>query len=101
MHRSALWILGEYATTKEDIEAVMSRIRAALGELPLLEAENKRQAGEKSEDGDSQTAPAQLVTSDGTYATQSAFSTASTRERSLLLRKIYGTFLYTAYTRTY
>lgn len=70
----------------------MSRIRAALGELPLLEAENKRQAGEKSEDGDSQTAPAQLVTSDGTYATQSAFSTASTRERSLLLPKMYVTF---------
>lgn len=80
VHRAALWILGEYATSKEDIEAVMSRIRAALGELPLLEAENKRQAGEKSEDGNSQAAPAQLVTSDGTYATQSAFSAASARE---------------------
>lgn len=81
VHRAALWILGEYATSKEDIEAVMSRIRAALGELPLLEAENKRQAGEKSqEEGNGQTAPAQLVTSDGTYATQSAFSTASARK---------------------
>lgn len=77
VHRAALWILGEYATTKEDIEAFMSRIRAALGELPLLETENKRQAGEKSEDGTTPTAPAQLVTSDGTYATQSAFSAAS------------------------
>ncbi|KYM93905.1 Coatomer subunit beta [Cyphomyrmex costatus] len=81
VHRAALWILGEYATSKEDIEAVMSRIRAALGELPLLEAENKRQAGEKSEDGNSQAAPAQLVTSDGTYATQSAFSAASARKK--------------------
>ncbi|XP_053984632.1 coatomer subunit beta [Hylaeus volcanicus] len=82
VHRAALWILGEYATSKEDIEAVMSRIRAALGELPLLEAENKRQAGEKTlEDGSTQVAPAQLVTSDGTYATQSAFSTASSRKK--------------------
>ncbi|KAL6265606.1 coatomer subunit beta [Pogonomyrmex barbatus] len=80
VHRAALWILGEYATSKEDIEAVMSRIRAALGELPLLETENKRQAGEKSEDANSQAAPA-LVTSDGTYATQSAFSAASARKK--------------------
>ncbi|KAK2588905.1 hypothetical protein KPH14_001763 [Odynerus spinipes] len=78
VHRAALWILGEYATSKEDIEAVMGRIRAALGELPLLEAENKRQAGEKSTEEDSEQAtPAQLVTSDGTYASQSAFSTAT------------------------
>lgn len=82
VHRAALWILGEYATSREDIEAVMARIRAALGELPLLEAENKRRAGEKSlEDGNAQTAPAQLVTSDGTYATQSAFSAASARKK--------------------
>lgn len=75
-----MWILGEYATTKEDIEAVLCRIRAALGELPLLEAENKRQAGEKlAEDGSAQVIPAQLVTSDGTYASQSAFSAASLR----------------------
>ncbi|XP_011872558.1 PREDICTED: coatomer subunit beta [Vollenhovia emeryi] len=81
VHRAALWILGEYATSKEDIEAVMGRVRAALGELPLLETENKRQAGEKSEDANSQAAPAQLVTSDGTYATQSAFSAASARKK--------------------
>lgn len=81
VHRAALWILGEYATSKEDIKAVMSRVRAALGELPLLEAENKRQAGEKSEDGNSQAAPTQLVTSDGTYATQSAFSATSARKK--------------------
>lgn len=59
----------------------MSRVRAVLGELPLVEAENKRAAGDKpTEDGaaaPSTTAPAQLVTSDGTYASQSAFSAAS------------------------
>ena len=87
IHRGALWILGEYATTKEDIETVMARIRAVLGELPLVEAENKRQAGEKppeDEEG-TQATPAQLVTSDGTYATQSAFSTSTTGIMSYFL----------------
>lgn len=86
VHRAALWILGEYATSKEDIEDVMSRVRAALGELPLLEAENKRQAGDKSaEDANAQAIPAQLVTSDGTYATQTAFSATSARECKILI----------------
>lgn len=74
VHRAALWILGEYATSKEDIEAVMSRIRAALGDLPLVEAENNRQAGEKSLEESAQNVTTQLVTSDGTYASQSAFN---------------------------
>jgi coatomer subunit beta len=79
VHRKALWILGEYGTSKEDIETVMARIRSVLGELPLVEAENKRQAGDKpaEEEEANQTTPAQLVTSDGTYATQSSFSTSS------------------------
>lgn len=78
IHRGALWILGEYATSENDIEIVMSRIRSVLGELPLVEAENKRQNGEPSENDEAiPSTPAQLVTSDGTYATQSAFSTAS------------------------
>ncbi|XP_008549424.1 coatomer subunit beta [Microplitis demolitor] len=80
VHRGAMWILGEYATSKEDIESLMSRIRVALGELPLVEAENKRQTGEKPSDDNNtqgQSQPSQLVTSDGTYATQSAFSSTS------------------------
>lgn len=59
----------------------MDRVRSVLGELPLVEAENKRQAGDKppEEEGEgAQPNPAQLVTSDGTYASQSAFSASST-----------------------
>ncbi|XP_043473678.1 coatomer subunit beta isoform X2 [Leptopilina heterotoma] len=81
VHRAALWILGEYATSKEDIEAVMNRVRAALGELPLVEAENNRQAGEKSLDESAQNSTIQLVTSDGTYATQSAFNSVLTGKK--------------------
>ncbi|XP_078053455.1 coatomer subunit beta [Augochlora pura] len=81
VHRAALWILGEYTTTKEDIEAFMSRIRTILGALPLVETEQKYQWGEIVEDENTEAAPAQLVTSDGTYATQSAFSTTSTSKK--------------------
>ena len=57
----------------------MVRIRSVLGEIPLIDAENRRQAGEKpTEDSETtERTPSQLVTSDGTYASQSAFSTAS------------------------
>jgi len=37
--RGALWIIGEYCLTAEDIEAAMNEIRNALGELPLLASE--------------------------------------------------------------
>lgn len=33
VHRAALWILGEYTTTAEDIQTVMSQVRQTLGEV--------------------------------------------------------------------
>lgn len=75
MHRAALWILGEYATSVSDIEAVIKEINQTLGEAPLLETEQKLISGETD---DTTTVPTggatTLVTSDGTYATQSAFN---------------------------
>ena len=78
IHRAALWILGEYATTISDVQAVLKEINSTLGEGPLLEAEQRLVAGET--DDSTQNNPTQqpsstLVTSDGTYATQSAFNT--------------------------
>lgn len=79
VHRAALWILGEYAVTVNDIEAVIKQIHNTLGESPLLEAEQRLVAGEVSTESPSPTVTQQnsstLVTSDGTYATQSAFNT--------------------------
>lgn len=81
IHRAALWILGEYSTSPDDIQAIMNVTRQALGEIPFVEDELKKQAGEKSEEIDPQQSSNvnvnKLVTSDGTYATQSAFNTAS------------------------
>lgn len=77
VHRAALWILGEYATTISDIEAVMKQIHQVLGDGSLVEAEQRLIAGDLPQDENvppSQTVST-LVTSDGTYATQSAFNT--------------------------
>lgn len=82
IHRAALWILGEYCEKVEDIQTLMSEIRQSLGELPIVDDEMKKAAGEEMMDDESINANAgggvqKLVTADGTYATQSAFSSAT------------------------
>ncbi|XP_071452661.1 coatomer subunit beta [Hetaerina americana] len=83
VHRAAVWILGEYANTSEDIQSVMSQVRQTLGDIPIVEDELRRAAGEKTDDDliMQQQAPVQKIISDGTYATQSAFSTVSTAKK--------------------
>lgn len=83
VHRAALWILGEYITSIKEIVEVIEVVNQTIGEIPIVEAEQRRLAGDSEEDGadanknDSTTKPATTkVTSDGTYATQSAFSLA-------------------------
>jgi len=83
IHRAALWILGEYCTTSEDIQSVMTLVRQSLGEIPIVDDEMRKAAGDVKEE-DTQLAGGsvqRLVTADGTYATQSAFSTAATKKK--------------------
>lgn len=77
VHRAALWILGEYAVSISDIEAVIKEVNHTLGEGPLLEAEQRLISGDTGEAVVSTNVggATTLVTSDGTYATQSAFNT--------------------------
>ncbi|RMX42493.1 hypothetical protein pdam_00020420 [Pocillopora damicornis] len=79
IHRHALWIMGEYASSKQDILDVTEEIKKALGDVPIVDDEMRRAAGDVTEGSDqsaSQTSGGQrLVTADGTYATQSALST--------------------------
>jgi len=35
VHRAALWILGEYAASTDDIQAVMNQVRQTLGEVVI------------------------------------------------------------------
>lgn len=81
--RATLWLLGEYCSTIEDIQNVMTFIRQSLGDLPIVDDEIRRSTGEtKDEQDTSMSAPVQrLVTADGTYATQSAFITAASGDK--------------------
>lgn len=67
---------------KGEILGVVSAIRGSLGELPIVEDEMRKAAGEAGEDDGSgdkagQQQQQQKVTADGTYASQSAFSTTT------------------------
>lgn len=85
IHRSAMWILGEYAASAKEVIEVFDVIQQTLGEVPIVEMEQKKLTAEngsenEQQNGMSPTAPTATtttttkITSDGTYATQSAFS---------------------------
>jgi len=82
IHRAALWILGEYCTSSDDIQSVMTLIRQSLGEIPIVDDEIKKTAGDVTEDAMQMGGNVQkLVASDGTYITQSAYSTVTTSKK--------------------
>lgn len=115
VHRAALWILGEYISTTHGIFEVIEVVNQAIGEIPIVDGEQRRLAGEaelESENADGPFAPAtsttSKVTSDGTYATQSAFSVSQVvkKEERPPLRQylmdgdyFVATTLATAYTK--
>ncbi|XP_063380048.1 coatomer subunit beta [Cydia fagiglandana] len=70
--RSALWLLAEFADTPERAEATLDVLAAAIP-LPTTTEEDKEES-EKAAPKVDTSAPRQLVTSDGTYASQSAFN---------------------------
>jgi len=79
IHRAALWILGEYCERGPDMQSLLSEVRQSLGEIPIVDDEMKKAAGEEELVDESVAAVSggnvtKLVTADGTYATQSAFS---------------------------
>ncbi|EKM61471.1 uncharacterized protein PHACADRAFT_248107 [Phanerochaete carnosa HHB-10118-sp] len=81
VYRGVLWILGEYAESSIQIQQTFQELRKVLGEIPILASEQKLldEAGaedeEKSEVKTESTKP--KVLADGTYATETAFTSAS------------------------
>jgi coatomer subunit beta len=82
IHRSAMWILGEYAASSKEVIEVFDVIQQTLGEVPIVEMEQRKLSAENVEN-EQQNGPSAVtqttttttkITSDGTYATQSAFS---------------------------
>lgn len=81
-YRAALWILGEFSETNEEIHASWKHIRSSVGEVPILQAELRKLNQNKEEDEDENEAEANgeekkasgpVVLPDGTYAMESAF----------------------------
>ena len=87
VYRGALWVVGEYSLQENDIRDAWKRIRASLGELPILaseqrlldEASDEHAEPKEQVNGHARPAPSgsRKVLADGTYATESALTTNS------------------------
>lgn len=78
--RGALWILGEYCTEEKDIKDALRGIRNSVGELPILDTE-QRLLDKQDEEGEMNgteihvsSSSSRRVLADGTYATESALT---------------------------
>ena len=82
--RGILWILGEYVDSVDDIQMTMQQIRKVIGEVPILSSEQKLldealHTGEIDEDKEKpkEGGSRPKVLADGTYATETAFTSSS------------------------
>ncbi|KAJ9095248.1 hypothetical protein QFC21_005614 [Naganishia friedmannii] len=89
VYRGALWIVGEYCETEEQINKAMQEIRTVIGEVPILaseqrlldeaEAEDEHPA-EKQPEAEA-TVTKTRVLADGTYATETVYTSAAAQAR--------------------
>ena len=92
VYRGALWIVGEYSLETNDIREAWKRIRASLGEIPIVASEQRLLeeepdlANKEQVNGHVKTAEptgSRKVLADGTYATESALTSESTTKAKL------------------
>ena len=91
VYRGALWIVGEYCLDANDIREAWKRIRASLGEIPIVASEQRlleeEPNGEVKElNGQpkhSEPTGSRKVLADGTYATESALTSESSAKAKL------------------
>lgn len=87
VYRGVLWVVGEYSMQENDIRDAWKRIRASLGEIPILaseqrlldEASDEHAEAKEQVNGHAKSVPtgSRKVLADGTYATESALTTNS------------------------
>jgi coatomer subunit beta len=85
VYRGVLWIIGEYSEDVPDILSVFQEIRKVVGEIPILASEQRlldEASKEDEEEKEKEAAPATgsskpKVLADGTYATETAFTSVS------------------------
>lgn len=94
VYRGALWVVGEYSLQENDIKEAWKRIRASLGEIPILASEQRLLDEANNDDGEpkeqvnghaTKSAPSgsRKVLADGTYATESALTSDSAAKAKL------------------
>lgn len=85
VYRGVLWVVGEYSLEANDIREAWKRIRASLGEIPILASEQRlldegpdaSAAGQDSVNGHAKSTTGPKVLADGTYAQESALTSES------------------------
>ncbi|KAF9036979.1 coatomer protein [Hymenopellis radicata] len=83
VYRGILWILGEYIESVGDMTAAMQEIRKVIGEIPILASEQRlldEAGGNTEEEAEVKTegvSSRPKVLADGTYATETALTAAS------------------------
>lgn len=94
VYRGALWIVGEYSLEAKDIREAWTKIRASLGEIPILASEQRllEEASEEPQENKEQlnghsksSVPtgSRRVLADGTYATENALTSQSSAAAKL------------------
>ncbi|KAI8623661.1 Coatomer, beta subunit [Xylariaceae sp. FL1651] len=94
VYRGIVWIIGEYSLEENDIRDAWKKIRASLGEIPILASEQRLLDNVDGEDGKdqeqtnghskpSQPSGSRRVLADGTYATETALTSASSTAAKL------------------
>ncbi|KAI9638983.1 ER to Golgi transport-related protein [Dioszegia hungarica] len=82
VYRGALWIVGEYCEQVSDIKQAMQEIRKVLGEIPILaseqrlfdEAASSDEAATEKKDDAPKAVTKTRVLADGTYATETTYT---------------------------
>ncbi|EXJ77386.1 hypothetical protein A1O3_09612 [Capronia epimyces CBS 606.96] len=88
VYRGSLWVIGEYSLQENDIKEAWKRIRASLGEIPILASEQRLLDEQSNEDGEVKeqvnghatkvaSTGSRKVLADGTYATETAMTSDS------------------------
>ena len=93
--RVALWIVGEYSESVEDIDVGFTQIKELLGPIPFQFDDEEEKVEIKVDNAPKQSAAVNRILADGTYASQSAY--VPTPEISPLKKKrtyLRGFFFY-------
>lgn len=89
VYRGAMWIVGEYCETAIDIKRAMQEFRKVLGEVPILASEQRlldeAEAADASVEEKKDDAPKAVtktrVLADGTYATETTYTSVADTAR--------------------